>query len=96
MQVSKMDDEKLIECVRSHPALYNLANSQYLDTKYKNYLWRKIAVELSLTENGKCYFNNSFIAFITLQLFTRIFIISWQPTSCDRTLFNRKIVTTKY
>lgn len=59
---AKMDDEKLIECVRSHPALYsyNFANAKYLDTRYKNYLWRKIAVELSensLTENGKilCY-----------------------------------------
>lgn len=52
-----MDDEKLIECVRSHPALYNLGNPKYIDTKYKNYVWRKIAAELSLPESGKCYLN---------------------------------------
>ncbi|CAG9782214.1 unnamed protein product [Diatraea saccharalis] len=51
VRTTAMDDEKLIKCVRAYPVLYNVGHAKYLDTKYKNYLWRKIAVSLSLTEN---------------------------------------------
>jgi len=38
-----MDDEKLIECVRQYPAIYDMSHPKYLDNNYKSSLWDKIS-----------------------------------------------------
>jgi hypothetical protein len=38
-----MDDEKLIECVRKYPAIYDMSHSKHLDNNYKSSLWKKIS-----------------------------------------------------
>jgi hypothetical protein len=37
-----MDDEKLIECVRKYPAIYDMSHPKYLNNNYKPSLWKKI------------------------------------------------------
>ena len=44
-----MDDEKLIECVRKYPVLYDMSNPKYLDSKYKISIWNSIASEINET-----------------------------------------------
>ncbi|XP_055536588.1 uncharacterized protein LOC129725138 [Wyeomyia smithii] len=46
-----MDDEKLIELVRSHPVLYDLGEARYLDSRHKTVIWNKIAAELEAEAN---------------------------------------------
>ena len=41
-----MDDEKLIECVRKYPAIYDMSHPKYLDNNYKSSLWKKISEEM--------------------------------------------------
>jgi len=36
-----MDDEKLIECVRQYPAIYDTSHPK--DNNYKSSLWKKIS-----------------------------------------------------
>lgn len=55
---STIDDEHLIEQVRQHPVLFDLANPKYLDAKYKHEIWEKIATELGKEgewEKIKCF-----------------------------------------
>ncbi|XP_076655104.1 uncharacterized protein LOC143360280 [Halictus rubicundus] len=42
-----MQDERLIECVRSREFLYDYTHTHYMDTKYKSIAWREIAEELN-------------------------------------------------
>jgi len=44
-------DEKLIEMVRSHVELYDLSHAKYMDSGYKDGIWRSIGDELNLTGN---------------------------------------------
>ncbi|KAF5307839.1 hypothetical protein FQR65_LT18321 [Abscondita terminalis] len=44
-----MNDEKLIELVRNYPVLYDLSNAKYMDTNFKNTIWRKIGDEMKTT-----------------------------------------------
>jgi hypothetical protein len=46
-----MDDEKLIECVRKYPAIYDMSHSKYSDSNYESSLWMKISEEMK--EEGK-------------------------------------------
>ncbi|XP_055538231.1 uncharacterized protein LOC129725879 [Wyeomyia smithii] len=46
-----MDDEKLIELVRSHPVLYDLGEARYLDSRHKTVIWNRIAAELEAEAN---------------------------------------------
>jgi hypothetical protein len=41
-----IDDEKLIECVRKYPAIYDMSHSKYLDNNHKSSLWKKITEEM--------------------------------------------------
>ena len=43
-----MENEHLIELVRSHPALYDLSNQKYMDSNLKQELWKKIGEEMKL------------------------------------------------
>lgn len=43
--------EKLIECVRSHPELYDTDQKDYKSTKFKDEIWAEIALNC-LFENG--------------------------------------------
>lgn len=47
-QKFEMDDELLIELVRSYPALYDLSNRKYMDSNFKQELWKKIGEEMKL------------------------------------------------
>jgi len=38
-----MDDEKVIECVRQYPAIYDMSHPKYLDNNYKSSLSKKIS-----------------------------------------------------
>jgi len=49
-----MDNEKLIELIRSHTELYDLSNSKYSDSTCKEKIWKGIAGELNQT--GKSMF----------------------------------------
>jgi len=44
-------DEKLIEMVRSHVELYDLSHAKYMDSGYKDSIWRSIGDEINLTGN---------------------------------------------
>lgn len=48
---TKMDVEKLVECVRAHVCLYDLGHRQYKNTVHKNELWESIGRELN--QSGK-------------------------------------------
>jgi len=41
-----MDDEKLIECVRTYPVIYDMSHPKHLDNNYKSSLWKKISEEM--------------------------------------------------
>jgi hypothetical protein len=42
----KMDDEKLVECVRKYPAIYNMSHPKYEGNNYKSSLRKKISEEM--------------------------------------------------
>lgn len=42
-----MQDERLIECVKSREFLYDTSHAKYMDSKYKSVAWREIAEELN-------------------------------------------------
>lgn len=50
-----MDKELLIELVRKYPELYDMANSNYSDSKHKDIIWTHIAKKLDST--GKTNYN---------------------------------------
>jgi hypothetical protein len=51
-----MDNEKLIKPIRSHTELYDLSNSKYSDSTWKEKIWKGIGEKLNQT--GKTiYFN---------------------------------------
>jgi len=56
-----MDDEHIIECVRQYEVLYDLSNSKYMDTSYKNEIRSKIAEQLK--SDGKLYLKKMFILY---------------------------------
>ncbi|XP_076620039.1 uncharacterized protein LOC143341191 [Colletes latitarsis] len=37
-----MDDEKLIECVKKYSMLYDLSHEKYMNTKFKERMWKEI------------------------------------------------------
>ncbi|CAH2268702.1 transcription factor Adf-1-like [Pararge aegeria] len=47
-----MYDEKLIECVKKYPVLYDMSDPKYLDSKYKISVWTAIASEINETSNA--------------------------------------------
>jgi hypothetical protein len=59
-----MDDEKLIECVRKYPAIYDMSHPKYLDNNYISSLW-KIAIAA----------NSSVVKFVITSLRVRKVII---------------------
>ncbi|KAJ8723095.1 hypothetical protein PYW08_003007 [Mythimna loreyi] len=44
-----MDDEKLIELVRVHPAIYDLSHRKYMDNHFKATIWNNIGLELGVS-----------------------------------------------
>jgi len=44
-----MNDEKLTECVRKYPAIYDMSHPKYVDNSYKSSLWKKISEEMKDT-----------------------------------------------
>lgn len=42
-----MNDEKLIEFVRNYRVLYDQSNAKYMDSDFKNTIWRKIGAEMN-------------------------------------------------
>lgn len=44
-----MNDDKLIELVRSYEELYNMTAKKYRDNVHKDMLWQKIGDELNKT-----------------------------------------------
>ncbi|XP_044760163.1 transcription factor Adf-1-like [Coccinella septempunctata] len=46
----RIDNEKLIELVKSYPFLYDLADRRYGDSERKNVAWKEIADQLHLPE----------------------------------------------
>lgn len=64
-----MDDEHLIECVRQYEVLYDLSNSKYMDTSYKNEIWSKIAEQLK--SDGKLYLKKKCLYYISRILFMK-------------------------
>ncbi|XP_028161345.1 uncharacterized protein LOC114353515 [Ostrinia furnacalis] len=47
-----MDDERLIECVRRYPVIYDMCHHKYLDNRYKNIVWRTIDMEMNQDEDA--------------------------------------------
>lgn len=43
-------EENLIELVRTYPELYDTSNVNYMKSKYKQELWKKIGKELKLVD----------------------------------------------
>ncbi|KAG8265937.1 hypothetical protein J6590_082582, partial [Homalodisca vitripennis] len=43
-------EKKLIELVRNYPVLYDTSNLNYMKTKYKQGIWKKIGRELKLVD----------------------------------------------
>jgi len=46
IEILTMDDEKLIECVRKYPAVYDVSHPKCLDNNYKSLLWKNISQEM--------------------------------------------------
>lgn len=46
-----MKDEELIECIRKHTVLYDLSHGKYMDTDFKNNIWKEIGQEINTTES---------------------------------------------
>ena len=46
-----MNVEKLIECIRNYPVLYDQSSAQYRNAEYKDRIWREIATDMG----GKRY-----------------------------------------
>ena len=46
LQGKMMEDEQLIELVRGHTILYDLSNAKYMDTNFKQAIWKKIGKEM--------------------------------------------------
>ena len=44
----EMEDELLIELVRIYPALYDLSNQKYMDSNFKQDIWKKIGEEMKV------------------------------------------------
>lgn len=42
-----MDAEKLIECVRAHPGLYDVGDKKYSDSTWKDRTWKMIGEQLN-------------------------------------------------
>lgn len=59
-----MNDEKLIELVRRYPVLYDLSHTKYMDTDFKNTIWRKIAEEIETTGKKCVLYNKKYIKYI--------------------------------
>jgi hypothetical protein len=51
VRVLKMNDEKLIELVRSHVELYDLSSPKYMDTTYKERIWKEVGQEMKQEGN---------------------------------------------
>lgn len=47
MLIFKMDIEKLIELVRTYQVLYDTSHEDYMRTKLKDGIWKKIAEEMN-------------------------------------------------
>ena len=43
IEISQMDDDKLIEYARKYPAIYDMSHPKYLDNSYKLSLWKKVS-----------------------------------------------------
>lgn len=48
--VSIKMDERLIELVRGYPVLYDTNDASYMKTKFKQEIWKKIGIELKMTD----------------------------------------------
>jgi hypothetical protein len=46
-----MNDEKLIELVRSHVELYDLSHPTYVDTTYRERIWKEVGQEMKQEGN---------------------------------------------
>ena len=46
--IIEMEDELLIELVRIYPALYDFLNKKYMDSKFKQDIWKKIGEEMKV------------------------------------------------
>lgn len=55
-----MDDEKLINCVKSYRGLYDFSHSQYLNGNYKEKKWDKIGVKLNQSGIIIIFFHDKF------------------------------------
>lgn len=51
-----MNNEKLIEAVREHEVLYDLSHSKYIDSTYKDTIWKAIGKDLQ--QEGNTFQNN--------------------------------------
>lgn len=51
-----MNNEKLIEAVREHEVLYDLSHSKYIDSTYKDNIWKAIGKDLQ--QEGNTFQNN--------------------------------------
>ncbi|KAL3269499.1 hypothetical protein HHI36_008565 [Cryptolaemus montrouzieri] len=47
-----MDDEKLIECVRKYPCIYDMSDSKYMNTNYKSSIWKIISEDILLSDDN--------------------------------------------
>ncbi|XP_030750257.1 uncharacterized protein LOC115878042 [Sitophilus oryzae] len=43
-----MNDEKLIELIHGYSALYDMSNSKYMDSDFKNSIWSKVGAEMKM------------------------------------------------
>jgi hypothetical protein len=46
-----MNGEKLIELIQSHVELYDLSHPKYMDTMYKERIWREVGQEVKQEGN---------------------------------------------
>lgn len=56
---TKMNDELVIELVRSHPVLYDLSQPKYMDSSLKQRIWINIGQEMK--ENSEYFFISRYI-----------------------------------
>jgi hypothetical protein len=51
LRILKTNDEILIELVRSHAELYDLSHPKYMDTTYKERIWKEVGQEMKQEGN---------------------------------------------
>ena len=60
-----MDEEKLIDCVRCYPCLWQVSSKGYKDIRAKDNAWREISVQVRYLRAPSCSYLHTLISMHT-------------------------------